>query len=423
MNAYTKVDGPIRKKLDEMLKTWKEPVPGSMDTRPVFPAEVTRPIENALIKARTAFVREHQAKLQQEKLNHNRHVATPPVAWRNTPTPPQNTGPYRPPPTAHAYGPHHGGNGVANTYKDRQVGDLPTYWRQFANQVAKPSLPQHPPPNQPAPTTPSQPFDQALGYAGYSRPSVSVDTLSEDLTRLIANARVEFAANPYHEPTQIRLKALLDLQSILQRQQLAPEQMAQITAQITQLAAQAQQATQNTQVTTTPHPQTLPQPLPLPPQHPHQNQPPPLQPQQQYQPPPQSMFPPNALAQLLAATAKPQPPTPPPPKPAIPASQQGEHSFGPSTLAPATIAPLGESSLVASLRAAGILPPLPMTSAPVPHPPISSGTPALPFTLPLLPPQQQPAMNTPPTAAVYPARPLSTHIVNDVKMTSASLKV
>ena len=53
MNAYASVQAPIRKKLDEMVKTWKEPVPGSTDTRPVFPVETTRPIETNLIKFRT----------------------------------------------------------------------------------------------------------------------------------------------------------------------------------------------------------------------------------------------------------------------------------------------------------------------------------------------------------------------------------
>ena len=44
-----------------MLKTWKEPVPGSMDTRPVFPPEVTRPIENALIRAKTSYLQESRS--------------------------------------------------------------------------------------------------------------------------------------------------------------------------------------------------------------------------------------------------------------------------------------------------------------------------------------------------------------------------
>jgi len=61
MEAYALVDQPVRRKMDEMLKTWKEPVPGSMDTRPVFPPEVTRPIENALIRAKTSYLHESRS--------------------------------------------------------------------------------------------------------------------------------------------------------------------------------------------------------------------------------------------------------------------------------------------------------------------------------------------------------------------------
>lgn len=94
MNAYTLVNTQIRRKLDEMLKTWKEPVPGSLDTKPVFPPDITRPIENALIKARTAAVQQ-----QQQQQFQMRHVPTPNGAWRNTPTPPQSNGNFRPPQT------------------------------------------------------------------------------------------------------------------------------------------------------------------------------------------------------------------------------------------------------------------------------------------------------------------------------------
>ncbi|KAI9734862.1 MAG: hypothetical protein M1834_001942 [Cirrosporium novae-zelandiae] len=98
MSAYTLVDSGIRKKLDEMLKTWKEPVPGSLDTRPVFPSEVTRSIENALIKARTAAFQEQQ---KHTKVVPGLPPRPPPVAtpqgWRNTPTPPQPLPQYQPP--------------------------------------------------------------------------------------------------------------------------------------------------------------------------------------------------------------------------------------------------------------------------------------------------------------------------------------
>jgi len=123
MNAYTLVDNQIRKKLDEMLKTWKEPVPGSLDTRPVFPVEVTRTIENALIKARTAAVQlqQQQAKSQQELLARGRPTATPPVPWRNTPTPPQNASRHPPSLVGHSNGQQYGTNGVGYSYSSHQV--------------------------------------------------------------------------------------------------------------------------------------------------------------------------------------------------------------------------------------------------------------------------------------------------------------
>lgn len=87
MDAYTLSDAQTRRKLDEMLKTWKEPVPGAMDTRPVFPPEVTRNIENALIKARTAFLTNQQTHSRsQQDIMRGRANGTP--TGFNTPTPP-----------------------------------------------------------------------------------------------------------------------------------------------------------------------------------------------------------------------------------------------------------------------------------------------------------------------------------------------
>ena len=100
MDAYTAVNEPVRRKLDEMLKTWKEPVPGSIETRSVFPIENIRPIENALIKARTAAVQQQQEQMrrQHELLTRGRPTATPPTGWRNTATPPMTITRYPPPP-------------------------------------------------------------------------------------------------------------------------------------------------------------------------------------------------------------------------------------------------------------------------------------------------------------------------------------
>jgi pre-mRNA cleavage complex 2 protein Pcf11 len=94
MDAYTLVDSQTRKSMEAMLKTWKEPVPGSMDPRPVFPAEVTRTIENALIKARTAAV-QLQTRNRTPLNMPGRPLST---SYRNTPTPPHNASQFQPPP-------------------------------------------------------------------------------------------------------------------------------------------------------------------------------------------------------------------------------------------------------------------------------------------------------------------------------------
>lgn len=64
--------------MDAMLKTWKEPVPGSIDPRPVFPRETVQPLENAMIKARAAL----------EKIRQSQ------IPYQGTATPPQQNGQY-----------------------------------------------------------------------------------------------------------------------------------------------------------------------------------------------------------------------------------------------------------------------------------------------------------------------------------------
>jgi pre-mRNA cleavage complex 2 protein Pcf11 len=125
MEAYVLVDNNIRRKMEEMLKTWKEPVPGSIDTRPVFPVEVTRPIENALIKARTSALQAHQeyARSQQQPVGRGR-PGMGPDPYRNTPTPPNA---FRPPQYVQqgysaTYGQPYSTDQVAQPYGQQQYG-------------------------------------------------------------------------------------------------------------------------------------------------------------------------------------------------------------------------------------------------------------------------------------------------------------
>lgn len=125
MLAYTQVDSQIRRKLDEMLKTWKEPVPGSLDPRPVFSADVTRPIEMALLRARTSAI---QAQNEQDARNRQQalrtRTSTPPVGWNGPPAAYANGRPSSaqyPPPTSSVPPQQYTSNGSAPFYSASQV--------------------------------------------------------------------------------------------------------------------------------------------------------------------------------------------------------------------------------------------------------------------------------------------------------------
>lgn len=115
MESYAVVDNNVRRKMEEMLKTWKDPVPGSMDTRPVFSHELVRPIENALMKARAATMPQPGAIPGRPR--------SAMIPHRNTPTPPgmrgQPGGPVGPYP-AQQYGYPNGGRPGEAPYPGQQ---------------------------------------------------------------------------------------------------------------------------------------------------------------------------------------------------------------------------------------------------------------------------------------------------------------
>ena len=76
--------------MEAMFKTWKEPVPGSMEPTPVFSTEATRSIDNALLKFKTAT-------MQSQRPPQGQPARPMPVDYRNTPTPPQNFSRYATP--------------------------------------------------------------------------------------------------------------------------------------------------------------------------------------------------------------------------------------------------------------------------------------------------------------------------------------
>ncbi|KAJ5928044.1 hypothetical protein N7466_007000 [Penicillium verhagenii] len=329
INAYTLVDSPTRRKLDEMLKTWKEPAAGSLDTRPVFPPQITRDIENALIKARTAFLDSQRLKGQPD-INRGRGSVTP-TSWANNPTPPgmsRQNQPYA----------NHGG--LART------------------------------------ATPPQ----------GQRQDMELMALHQDLEALIASARNDFANSPFNPMSQQRLKSLLDLQGIMQRQQLSPEERKLVRNQLSSFKPPQ------------PVPFQAPNPAPAPPAST-----PPTQPTSQPFP---HMLNSETIAELLKATAMSQQPTPPPQIPnLLPSMPQ---------IPPANNTPqLADNPIIAALRLRGLLPP-----ASAPPTMGSNGTPP-PGSLPFFIPGQLRA--TPPVATPQTSTPVGSS--STVPMNTASMKI
>lgn len=340
MDAYTLVDSNTRKSMEGMLKTWKEPVPGSMDPRPVFPAEVTRVIENALIKARTVM---QQSRNQRPPLGMpQRSVSS---TFRNTPTPPQNGSLYPPPPQ----------NAYQNGFRSQQV-----CFHHTPNNAFTQTDPSKPTPQQ-FPGMQQIPDIARLLSASVNPQEQELNQLKGDIQSLITGYQSEFARNPFDSGVQSKLKALLDLQAVMASQALSPEAIGMIKAQVAGLRA-AQAPPQSST------PQWQP-PTPLG----QVFQPPPIP--TSYAPPPSVQptapalpnFAPGVLESLLASTAAGQKPSTPTLQAAMPALQKLAPVIQSPRAAAAAPAPVG-NPLIDALRAAGLVQGT-STPAAVPNPP------------------------------------------------------
>ncbi|KAM7206292.1 hypothetical protein V8F33_000578 [Rhypophila sp. PSN 637] len=208
MGAYTKVDNPTRRKMDEMLRTWKEPVPGSISTKPVFPPEIVRNIENALIGARTAALQAQQNSfLGQQQL---RRRGPPPgaVPNRDTPTPPNMRSPY---PGPNGQGP-------------------PTDPNRNQPYPMRPLSATGRPVTQTPPTGP--PYHQRDIYGAPPAPEVNLEKLRDDIQQLIVAETAEFARDPHDASKQTRLRAFLELQTQIQRPDVTREQLMLVRDQV-----------------------------------------------------------------------------------------------------------------------------------------------------------------------------------------------
>lgn len=252
-------------------------------------------------------------------------------------------------------------------------------------------------------------------YPVQGPPPENLDSLHRDIEDLIRVTRADFAQNLHDASLGIRLKALLDLQSLLQKQQLPHDQIQAVRKQVGDLQASQRWSAQIPQI---------PVPTPTPPQpimsnpmnfNPH-SQPPYQPPASVSAPPPVPPQPTNLLASLLASVERnkqaqtnnsplqmPLAPTPQPSMPSVPVPLPMQ--------APASAG----GDLITKLRASGLL------SASV-TPNASNAT---------APNHGSPAPPTVPTAAAQPSLNLSDLLrktsvpskKTDVELTSASLKM
>ncbi|KAF4587647.1 mRNA cleavage factor complex component Pcf11 [Ophiocordyceps camponoti-floridani] len=210
MESYAVVDHNVRRKMEEMLRTWKDPVPGSMDTRPVFSHELVRPIENALIKARAVLMPQQPAPVPgrpRSAMLPQRNSATPPTAS-------MAGQPYAPVPNGSRPGePSSLGTQPVSSFSPAMFAQYPQQAPPQAGGAALLSF-------------------QSGPYGG-----ISVETLNNDIHNLIVAMKAEFSHNPHDASVQNRLRALLDLQGLVQRTSLPPDQLELIKNKVTELAA------------------------------------------------------------------------------------------------------------------------------------------------------------------------------------------
>lgn len=342
MNTFASVDNNVRRKLDEMRKTWSQPVPGSQSTYPVFQKTVTAKIDEAMDNwARTQY--QNRVPQMQARGPIAQMQAQP---YRNTPTPPQvQQGVHPNYPSYQQYPNINGATHMLSntqtfiTAPNQSVQQIPTHYSQPPAPVPTPQT--YLPPQQHA----QQNFQ--YGQPTYPTPApvpvsvpvtVDLDALNRDIDDLVVDAKIGSYSNPMDRASQQKLASLQSLKEIVDSGSLSPRDLADVRKSISeQLAARSNQ-------------QPIPPPIPTP-------QPPASFPYQQppVQGPPPATTPSflnsSNLADLLRATAPQHHPTPPPihatPIPQSVGFQQNIQTHQ---------APPAENPLIAQLRASGLLP-------------------------------------------------------------------
>lgn len=303
MAAYVVVDHQIRRKLEEMLQTWKLPLPGAVTAQPVFPVEVTMKIDQILAKARIAG-------MQPSQYGHL-----------------QTQQPIRIQPQAQPVYPQQIPNPQMTAYPQRQAMQNNYYGSNPQPLTAQPQIP------------PRSTFSPSNGVQALLQPQSNLDSLRHDLSALIEAAKADWSRNMADTSIVNHLKALLDLDHIMSTQVLGPEQYVAIRDRITSLARSP-----SSQATVSNGGQHVMQPM-------GSNM---MNPPEQ-RPTLDSLLGAGNIAALLAsANGRGPNPTPPPPISALP-FQTSQPPFDPSNAATSSPMVNSAAALLEAFKAAGVV--------------------------------------------------------------------
>lgn len=274
-------------------------------------------------------------------------------------------------------------------------------------------------------------------------PAISIDALDSDIQALIDSLKAEFALRPFDGAIQTKLKALLDLQTIVRSSNLPQEQLVQVKNQVAELSV-------NIKATGSATPVPGSQPPVASVGTPVQGAPPAAAPAGTPQLSLDSILGPGALAALMArnaaaaATSVPQAavPAPPPPPTIIRSPPPSQYTTAPpppppaQPSAPANSLASNPQALLEMLRKAGLITPTPPTSGagpaaggPPPPPAAVRSPPPLPIANPIpIPPALPQGIASLLSPSTQPGgsggsvrQPIET-LFNDIQLQTWSLK-
>jgi pre-mRNA cleavage complex 2 protein Pcf11 len=356
MLAYSQVDQNIRRKLEEMLKTWREPVPGSTSAVPVFPIMSTQPIVDALNRFRAAVPQPRPASRPQTGIRITQpQYATPPpsiaypYAQQQQASPVQQMVPqyqqlpqtnYQPPTPQY------------QTHLPQQQYQPPISQAQYRISTPQPQYQAPTPQPQYLQPVPNQQYQQPVQRPTSSSGAIDMKKLHADIEDLTIDAKIECSTAPMDQGAQKKLASLQSLKELLDSNAMSETDLVAIRDSVMQQMAKKM----------APHRPTPPIPQPYHAPYPMQQHYPG---QQAQQPPPVSVTPlinSANLAELLRTTAN-RGQQQNGAVPSIQFPQNNAYTSTPPVQTATPAPPAGENPLLAQLRASGLLSALPTPPA------------------------------------------------------------